>query len=99
MIQINDKYAIGSDANQWMILKFVKAGSDPTKYPARWEPDGGYHREMKGTVKSLANRLLRTSEYSSIATLETRCGEIVEMFNIAMGDIKTPEIAVEQSND
>ncbi len=94
MIQINDKYAIGSDANQWMILKFVKAGANPTKYPDRWEPDGGYHREMKDTVKSLASRLLRTSSYHSIATLEARCGEIVEMFNLALRDIKTPEIEV-----
>ena len=94
MIQINDKYAIGSDARQWMILKFVKAGSDPAKYPDRWEPDGGYHREMKDTIKSLANRLLRTSNYHTIATLETRCAEIVEMFNSALSDIKTPGIEV-----
>lgn len=92
MIQINDKYAIGSDKYQWMILKYVKAGSDPTKYPARWEPDGGFHQDMKGTIKSLANRLLRTSDYTSIATLNTRCKEIIEMMDSALSEIKVSEM-------
>lgn len=84
MIQISDKYAIGSDQHQWMILKYVKAGKDPTKYPERWEPDGGYCREMKDTLNSLANRLLRTSEYNTIESLQARCKEITEMFNSAL---------------
>ena len=61
---------------------------------ALWEPDGCFHSTMEATVKSLANRLLRTSEYNSIATLETRCGEIMEMFNSALSEIKSPEIEV-----
>ncbi len=94
MIQINKKYAIDSDEHQWFVKKW-KARAEGTKgYPGLWEADGCYHRTLKATLKSLGNRMLRESNYSSIGAIQANAEEIVETLNLAMGKITTPEIEV-----
>ena len=77
MIRINDKYAIKSDENQWMLCVRRR----PSKSnPSEWTPKKFYVR-LPALAAALHGILLRTSDYSSLADLERNADEISKMIN------------------
>ena len=77
MIVINDKYAIKSDENQWILCCAVK----PSKtYPTGWTPRK-YYTSLGGLRRALHGILLRTSDYSSLADLERNSDEISDLID------------------
>ena len=63
LIQVNDKYAIGSDAMNWKVFKKVSVSK---KNPTGQEPVA-YYSTLSGAVKGLSGLMLRTSEENSVA--------------------------------
>ena len=86
-IQINQKYALASDEYQWYVQKWKPAKEGSRDYPGRWSSDGLYHHELEDTVKSLAKKLLRTSNCTNLKGLREQAQEINEMLTHAL-DIK-----------
>lgn len=82
MIVINDKYAIKSDINQWMICRKIK---ETEKNPKGWEPFKYYH-SLESLSHALSGILLRTSDYESFAELSARAGEISAMLDKKLKD-------------
>jgi len=77
MIVINDKYAIRSDENQWILCCAVK----PSKtYPTGWTPRK-FYTSLGGLRRALHGILLRTSDYSSLADLERNADEISRLID------------------
>ena len=77
MIVINDKYAIKSDENQWMLC----VRRSPSKSnPSEWTPKKFYTR-LPALAAALHGILLRSSEYSSLNDLEHNAHEISAMIN------------------
>jgi hypothetical protein len=77
MIVINDKYAIRSDENQWILCTSVK----PSKsYPDGWKPRK-FFGSLGGLRRALHGILLRTSEHSSLTDLERNSDEISELID------------------
>ena len=66
MIVISDKYAVKSDANQWILCRPIKASES---YPDGWKPFK-YFTSLRGLTEALRNIMLRESEYKSFADLE-----------------------------
>ena len=66
MIAINDKYAVKSDASQWILCRAVRASDS---YPDGWKPSK-YFMSLRGLTEALRNIMLRESEYKSFADLE-----------------------------
>ena len=76
-IEINNKYAIGSDSTQWKILKKIK----PTKTnPTGWESIL-YYSTLESAVKGLGDRLIRESDETSVYGLSRAATEIVNMLS------------------
>ena len=72
MIIISDRYAIKSDANQWILCKAIK--------PTKTQPDGWSPFKFYGSLQSLIGGvrgiLLRESDYKSYGDLERNLREI-----------------------
>jgi hypothetical protein len=77
MIIVNDKYAIRSDENQWILCCAVT----PSKtYPTGWTPRK-FYGSLGGLRKALHGILLRTSDYSSLADLERNADQISDLID------------------
>ena len=75
VIGINDKWAIRSDENQWMLC----VRRSPSKSnPSEWTPKK-FHARLPALAAALHGILLRTSEYSSLADLERNADEISKL--------------------
>jgi len=84
MIIINDKYTIKSDKDQWMLCKPCKATkSNPTGWKAF-----KFYASQGDLAASLAQILLRTSDYDSFAQLSTNAKNISEMLDYKLKDIR-----------
>jgi len=82
MIVINDKYAVKSDVNQWILCKKVKPQK---KNPEGWE-QFKYYSSLQALVDGLSGILLRTSEYESFSELSARAGEISALLDKKLKD-------------
>jgi hypothetical protein len=77
MIIINDKYAIKSDENQWMLC----VRRSPSKSnPSEWAPKKFYTR-LPALAAALHGILLRISDYSSLTDLERNANEISDLID------------------
>ena len=77
MIIIDEKYAIKSDENQWMLC----VRRSPSKSnPSEWAPKKFYAR-LPALAAALHGILLRTSDYSSLRDLERNADDISAMIN------------------
>ena len=67
MIKLNDKYAIKSDAHQWILCKW---GGKPKKegHGDGWEPIK-YYASIRQLVKGTSTLFLRKSQYTSFREL------------------------------
>ena len=74
-IIVTEKYALGSDSNQWKIFRKIT----PTKKnPKGWE-SFNYYATIGGAVKGLADRLIRESDESSVLGLSRAATDITNM--------------------
>ena len=77
-IQINDMYAITSDAHQWIICKYQKEGDNADKDPARWIPMS-FLSSFQNAVTELGNLMLRTGDATCLADLRADSKEIAQL--------------------
>ena len=70
MIQVNDRYAIDSDKDQWKIMK-----NRLVKETLEWRPEG-FYSTLGAAVRDLGQQMLRGSEYSSMDQLLDNAKEI-----------------------
>jgi len=84
MIIVNDKYAIDSDHNQWIIRIYMKATE---KYPEKWEPYK-YFMSLESAVKGLSGILLRTSHYHTAEELSSNAEAIAALLDVKLKGIK-----------
>ena len=71
MIKLNDKYAIKSDENQWMLCVWVGQKIKNKKYDTLsdgWKPVK-YYSSITQLVEGTATLLLRKSQYSTFREL------------------------------
>jgi len=77
MIEVSEKYAIGSDKLNWIIYKKIKPNK---RVPSGWEAQH-YYGNLGQAVKSLKDLMLRVSDYNSVAELITASTAISELFD------------------
>lgn len=81
LIQINDKYAIGSDVNQWMIMKPVTVkDKDTGKKETKWQ-SFKYFTDIEAAVRELWHLLLRQGECTGMADLVALSREISQLLS------------------
>jgi len=68
MIKLNDKYAIKSDINQWMLCQYRKPVMKAGKMTDGWVPIK-FYSSISQLIKGTATLLLRKSQYSSFSEL------------------------------
>ena len=77
MIVINDKYAVKSDTNQWILCRAIK--------PSKSQPDGWsgfkFYGSLQALISHLRGILLRESDYQSFADLERNTREITRLLD------------------
>ena len=78
MIQINQTYAITSNAAEWRLCKHRDATE---KNPEHWEPFK-YFSSLSGCIAALRGILLRTSNYSSAEELLANLEEVDKLLTI-----------------
>ena len=77
MIVINDKYAIKSDQNQWILCKPAKVTA---KSPSGWE-GFKYYVSLPALCDALQGIMLRTSDYKSFTDLTVNLAEINKLLD------------------
>jgi hypothetical protein len=61
-IKVDDKYALASSSNCWMIQEKVKPSS---RHPDGWQ-SFAYHNTFKSAIESLARRKIRLSDAQNL---------------------------------
>ena len=98
LIVINDKYAIKSDKDQWMICEYVRVKHKPESknincdkivdgYCYYWSPFQ-YYTKLDAAVRQLGNRMVRESDFHSAGTLSAAFGKVVGELQAALPDLK-----------
>ena len=80
MITLNSKYAIDSDASQWMLCKHHRASE---KSDARWVAFK-YYGSLSACMEGAQGYLLRISDYECYADLTKNLAEINKMMDKAV---------------
>ena len=62
LIKVDDKYALATDSNCWMIQRKVKVDK---YYPTGWK-SFTYHHTFKSAIESLARRKIRLSDAQNL---------------------------------
>ena len=88
-IKISNKYAIASDARQWMVQKYSPRKDDKPDWQSI-----SFHGKLSQAVKSLGEHLLMTSGSSSVTELVGAATDISRMLSKSFtveSEVKYPE--------
>ena len=81
MIIINDKYAISSDSNQWVLSR----NKAPNQQAPIWR-GFKYYGSLPPLISALHDILLRESDYSSFADLKQNARGITHLLDHKLKD-------------
>ena len=80
-IQISEKYAIGSDNRQWMVLKSKKVTDKETKKVSMQWDSKSFHGNLDQAIYELGQLLLRTAGAKNSEELQAAAKEISAMLS------------------
>ena len=90
MIKVNEKYAIDSDKDQWVIKHFNPSKRDPDY----WRPIK-FYTTLDSAIKSLGDMMIRESDYDSAQQLMSNVRNTVKLLNDTFEGVSVTTIEVD----